>query len=151
MPNSSARRSTHGCETHSTRSGSTIERSWHAISDGEVKSSTWCTVRITWSTTPSSRSASAALADRQSCAWTTSKSRSSDRRPSAYTTIIAWMRSSNGASSGTWRTSRSGTPAGRNSSSSARASANSSTSWPRRASASATSSACTTPPRGLTE
>ena len=41
-----ASRSTHGCETHSTRSGSTIERSWQAISDGEVKSSTWWTVRM---------------------------------------------------------------------------------------------------------
>ena len=72
MPNSSASRSTHGCETHSTRSGSTIERSWQATSDGDVKSSTWWTVRSTWSITPSSRRASAALADRQSWAWTMS-------------------------------------------------------------------------------
>ena len=71
-PYSSASRSTHGGDTHSRWSGSTIERSWHAISEGDVKSSTWWTVRITWSITPSSRSASAALADRQSWAWKTS-------------------------------------------------------------------------------
>ena len=84
MPNSSRRRVTHGGETHSTWSGLEIERSWHSTSDGEVKSSTWWTVRITCSIAPSSRSASAALADRQSWAWTMSKRppASSGRRPS---------------------------------------------------------------------
>ena len=48
-PNSVRSRSTHGWETHSTWSGAMIERSWHSISDGEVNSSTWCTVRITCS------------------------------------------------------------------------------------------------------
>ena len=42
-----ATRPIHGGETHSTWSGATIERSWHAMSDGERKSSTWWTVRIT--------------------------------------------------------------------------------------------------------
>ena len=72
MPNSSRSRAIHGVETTRTRSGATIERSWQAISEGERKSSTWWTVRTTASMTPSSRSVSAALAEMQSWAWTTS-------------------------------------------------------------------------------
>jgi len=49
-----------------------MECSWQAMSEGERKSSTWWTVRTTASMTPSPRSVSAALAEMQSWAWTTS-------------------------------------------------------------------------------
>ena len=39
-PNSSVSRSIHSSETQSTRSGMRIERSWQAMSEGEMKSST---------------------------------------------------------------------------------------------------------------